>query len=51
MNPRKACYVFLLIALVYSCSHKLNTQNNQKQTAGNPVFPGWYADPEGCSIQ
>ncbi len=23
----------------------------QKQTSGNPVFPGWYADPEGIIFQ
>lgn len=25
----------------------LNSQAQQKTSAGNPVFPGWYADPEG----
>src|SRR3712207_4574253 len=24
-----------------------NTKQNGKATSGNPVFPGWYADPEG----
>lgn len=23
-------------------------QKNTKQTSGNPLFPGWYADPEGA---
>jgi beta-xylosidase len=31
---------FILIALLKPCQA-------QEQRAGNPVFPGWYADPEG----
>lgn len=23
---------------------------NQKKTSGNPIFPGWYADPEGAVL-
>ena len=33
--------------LLHSCSHKTYQQSDGKQTSGNPVFPGWYADPEG----
>src|SRR5918993_4059414 len=30
----------------------LLSQSNKKNTfAGNPVFPGWYADPEGIIFQ
>jgi beta-xylosidase len=29
-----------------SCSQKASP-SSAKQTSGNPVFPGWYADPEG----
>jgi len=26
----------------------LSAQKNTKETSGNPIFPGWYADPEGA---
>ncbi len=26
----------------------MQQQSNEKQTSGNPVFQGWYADPEGA---
>jgi beta-xylosidase len=48
MNISKTFYTVVSIAVLYGCSHKLNSQTNSKQTAGNPVFPGWYADPEGA---
>ena len=35
------CFVFFAATI---CLHA------QKQSAGNPVFPGWYADPEGAII-
>lgn len=38
------CLAVLLF--IVSCGHKSNTTKN-KTFAGNPVFPGWYADPEG----
>jgi hypothetical protein len=25
--------------------------SNGKLTSGNPVFPGWYADPEGTMFK
>lgn len=37
------CFIFLLLG----CSQKIQQQSNQKLTSGNPVFNGWYADPEG----
>lgn len=41
---------FLLILIV--CSLQLLSQEIKKDqkatTSGNPVFPGWYADPEGA---
>lgn len=36
--------VFLLFASLLSAQ----TTNNSSKTSGNPVFPGWYADPEGA---
>ena len=38
--------ICVLVLLLQSCSHKMQ-QSNGKLTSGNPVFPGWYADPEG----
>ena len=38
--------IFGFAFLLQSCSHKMQ-QSNGKLTSGNPVFPGWYADPEG----
>jgi beta-xylosidase len=36
----------LWCTLLFSCSQKLRPVGTP-QTSGNPVFPGWYADPEG----
>ncbi|WP_080902703.1 glycoside hydrolase family 43 protein [Parabacteroides sp. Marseille-P3160] len=36
------CIGLFLISVICSFS-----QEKQKEKAGNPVFPGWYADPEG----
>ena len=35
----------ILLLLLYSC--KSNRKQTEEIYAGNPVFPGWYADPEG----
>ncbi|MGI8584633.1 MAG: glycoside hydrolase family 43 protein [Chitinophagaceae bacterium] len=37
----------LLALLLLGCSHKMQ-QSHGKLTSGNPVFNGWYADPEGA---
>lgn len=42
LNP----FILLLIFLITSCSVK--QQPSSKQTSGNPLFEGWYADPEGA---
>lgn len=42
-NPGSKILLFSFL-LVVSC-WQANAQD--KKTAGNPVFPGWYADPEG----
>ncbi|NJK96352.1 MAG: family 43 glycosylhydrolase [Bacteroidales bacterium] len=39
----KFCLVISFLLVVF-CSF---SQEKSLQTAGNPVFPGWYADPEG----
>lgn len=44
---RTICVSYLLFLLLISCSHKISQQSNAKLTSGNPIFPGWYADPEG----
>jgi beta-xylosidase len=36
----------LVIVMIVSCSPKLS-QEEKSRTSGNPIFPGWYADPEG----
>jgi beta-xylosidase len=38
------------ILFLNSCSHKLSQSNTKAATSGNPIFPGWYADPEGTII-
>ena len=38
--------ISVIALLLQGCSHKMQ-QSNGKLTSGNPVFPGWYADPEG----
>lgn len=38
----------LFTLLLPGCSHKMQQQSSGKLTSGNPVFPGWYADPEGA---
>ena len=44
---KKLVYLFFVPAILSGCSPKTATQTSPKQTSGNPVFPGWYADPEG----
>ena len=42
--------VFVCTLLLHSCSQKIGSQSTQP-TSGNPVFQGWYADPEGVIYQ
>jgi len=39
----------LFLFCVICCSVSIFAQNKSKlpKTSGNPIFPGWYADPEG----
>jgi beta-xylosidase len=39
-------YLLLIVIVVSSCQPKRNQKDNVTYS-GNPVFPGWYADPEG----
>ncbi len=38
----------LFTLLLSGCSHKMQKQSSGNLTSGNPVFQGWYADPEGA---
>lgn len=35
------------ITILWVSSHQLYSQDAKTEKSGNPVFPGWYADPEG----
>ena len=39
--------LLLSILFIHACSPKTQPPGNNQLTSGNPVFPGWYADPEG----
>ena len=42
----------LILLSIICCSQSVFGQkaNQQPKTSGNPVFPGWYADPEGVGF-
>ena len=40
--------ISFLSAIFFSCAHKLNPATPAASASGNPVFPGWYADPEAA---
>ena len=47
----KQLLVFILAGgLFFSCAHHTRP-NSTNVTSGNPVFPGWYADPEGAIFE
>jgi beta-xylosidase len=37
----------IVICLILAYTFSIHAQDNKGEKAGNPVFPGWYADPEG----
>ena len=37
----------LTLTLLTTCYYHTFAQTAAQRTSGNPVFPGWYADPEG----
>lgn len=41
----RTCFLFFI--LLQGCLHKIGKQSDNKLTSGNPLFNGWYADPEG----
>jgi len=41
---------FLFFILLQGCSHKIGKQIDNKLTSDNPLFNGWYADPEGATF-
>lgn len=40
----------LFFILLQGCFHKIGRQSDNKLTSGNPLFNGWYADPEGATF-
>jgi beta-xylosidase len=40
------CKLFFILSLLVSLTAYAQT-SQKPETSGNPVFPGWYADPEG----
>lgn len=43
---KNASFILILVNLLgHACVQP--TKINELETAGNPVFEGWYADPEG----
>lgn len=46
----KNFFLALLVALVAACSNKNLPSTSAKRTSGNPLFEGWYADPEGVIL-
>jgi beta-xylosidase len=41
----KKYYLLLCLSFI---ALSLSAQKKSKETSGNPLFPGWYADPEGA---
>jgi beta-xylosidase len=41
---------FLAILLLVACTPKMSSKKAADATSGNPLFSGWYADPEGIII-
>ena len=39
--------IFFSLALLALTGQAFSQKDAGKKTAGNPIFPGWYADPEG----
>lgn len=44
---KRFLFPMLLAVVAAGCSPKVTSQSDGRTTAGNPLFPGWYADPEG----
>ena len=48
MQLRNLVIAVILSSALSGCSIQ---KNNQQSKSGNPVLPGWYADPEGILLQ
>ena len=44
---KKITLLFLVLSLSVTVSSQKREASPSKKSFGNPVFPGWYADPEG----
>lgn len=42
--------LIIVVVLVAACSYKNIPSTSAKRTSGNPLFEGWYADPEGVIL-
>ena len=42
-----SCYLIVFLSLPVFSQQTAKAALTKKTTSGNPVFPGWYADPEG----
>ena len=40
--------LFIIAATIFITLQATAQENKSKKTSGNPVFPGWYADPEAA---
>lgn len=40
--------IFFALVFAIGCSPKIGGRLSDNHTSGNPVFPGWYADPEAA---
>ena len=43
----KSCVIAVCAAALLSACGQPKQQSEEVATSGNPVFEGWYADPEG----
>ena len=48
INGKKSLfYTVLMAGALMSCGGPKQAPNEEVAKSGNPVFEGWYADPEG----
>ena len=45
---KSCCYILLTCLILSACTNKISQQSAAVSTSGNPIFPGWYADPEAA---
>ncbi|PKP29911.1 MAG: arabinan endo-1,5-alpha-L-arabinosidase [Bacteroidetes bacterium HGW-Bacteroidetes-17] len=44
---KKNIVLFVLLTIMFSSCHHIKQTSDNSTHSGNPIFPGWYADPEG----